>query len=96
MSSNGIPARQSQTSTSTEYTLTGPLRYLEIRWPLPYRTRNTARNEVRWITLGRDAGGQYLVVVHTFAQLSDELGLVRLISARPPTRAEVKAYEEER
>ena len=51
MSSNGIPARQSQTSTSTEYTLIERRRYLEIRWPLPYRTRNTARTrsgELHW------------------------------------------------
>jgi uncharacterized protein len=52
--------------------------------------------EVRWITLGRDASRQYVLVVHTFMQVNDEIGRVRLISARPPTRAEIHAYEEER
>jgi uncharacterized protein len=52
-------------------------------------------NEVRWVTLGKDTTGQYLLVVHTFEQLSDELGRIRMISARRPTRAEIYAYEEE-
>src|SRR5450755_2674182 len=44
--------------------------------------------EARWITLGRDAGGQYALVIHTFEWLADERGRVRLISARRPTKAE--------
>lgn len=52
--------------------------------------------ETRWITLGKDARGQYVLVVHTFRQLSEELGRIRLISARSPTRAEIRSYEEER
>ena len=31
-------------------------------------------SEVRWITLGKDPMGQYLLVVHTFEQLSNDLG----------------------
>jgi len=38
--------------------------------------------EVRWITLGKDAGGDYVFVVHTFEWLTDDRGRVRLISAR--------------
>jgi len=53
-------------------------------------------SEVRWITLGKDTRGQYLLVVHTFEQLSSELGRIRMISARRPTMAEVHAYEEKR
>jgi uncharacterized protein len=53
-------------------------------------------SEVRWITLGKDTRGQYLLVVHTFEQLSTELGRIRMISARRPTTAEVHVYEEER
>ena len=52
--------------------------------------------EVRWVTLGKDSAGKYVLAVHTFMQLSDEIGRVRLISARPPTRAEVHDYEEQR
>ena len=55
-----------------------------------------SENEVRWITLGRDATAKYVLVVHTFLQLKAEHGRIRLISARQPTRTEVLAYEEER
>ena len=48
--------------------------------------------EVRW--MGKDAGGQYALVIHTFEWLADERGRVRLISARRPTRAEIRDYEE--
>ena len=51
--------------------------------------------EVRWITMGKDMGGQYILVVHTFELVTGTLARVRLISARPPTREEVHAYEEE-
>jgi uncharacterized DUF497 family protein len=50
--------------------------------------------EARWITPGKDAGDQYVLVVHTFEWLADERGRVRLISARRPTRAEIRDYEE--
>ena len=50
--------------------------------------------EARWITPGKDAGDQYALVVHTFEWLADERGRVRLISARRPTRAEIRDYEE--
>jgi uncharacterized DUF497 family protein len=46
-----------------------------------------------WIT-GKDAGDQYALVVHTFEWLADERGRVCLISARRPTRAEIRDYEE--
>ena len=55
-----------------------------------------SESEVRWITLGKDARGQYLLVVHTFEQLTDTSGRIRMISARRPTSAEVRAYEEGR
>jgi hypothetical protein len=54
-----------------------------------------SETEARWIPLGKDAAGQYVLVVHTFEQLNHESGRVRLISARPPTRAEVHTYEED-
>ena len=50
--------------------------------------------EARWITLGRDAGGQHVLVIHTFESVNDDRGRVRLISARRPTRAEIRDYEE--
>ena len=54
-----------------------------------------SESEVRWVTLGKDMKGRYLLVVHTFEQLADERGRIRMISARPPTTAEIRAYEEE-
>src|SRR3984957_10710655 len=53
-----------------------------------------SETEVRWITLGKDASGQYALVIHTFEWLADERGQVRLISARRPTRGEIRGYEE--
>lgn len=50
--------------------------------------------EVRWITLGKDATGRYALLVHTFESLGDERGRIRLISARGPTKAEIRDYEE--
>ena len=55
-----------------------------------------SETEVRWITLGRDSAGRYVLVIHTFEQDSDDIARIRLISARPPTKAEVRAYEEQR
>jgi len=55
-----------------------------------------SETEDRWITLGKESAGQYVLVVHTFEQLTSELGRVRLISARKPTSAEIRTYEEER
>jgi len=49
--------------------------------------------EVRWITMGKDAADRY---VHTFEALPDGCGRVRLISARRPTKTEVRDYEEHR
>ncbi len=50
--------------------------------------------EARWITLGKDAEGRYVLVIHTFAWSAEGEGRVRLISARKPTRAEIRDYEE--
>ena len=50
--------------------------------------------EARWITLGKDWGGRFVLVFHTVDESSDESGRIRVISARTPTRVEVSAYEE--
>ena len=51
--------------------------------------------EARWVTIGRDATARYVVVVHTFEQLTTQGGRIRLISARRPTKKEVYNYEEQ-
>lgn len=55
-----------------------------------------SEDEVRWITLGKNISGQYVLVVHTFERMTNQVARIRLISARPPTRAEVRVYEEQR
>lgn len=54
-----------------------------------------SETEVRWITLGKDTSGHYVLVVHTFEWLADDRARARLISARRPTKAEVRDYEEQ-
>jgi len=51
--------------------------------------------EARWITLGKDALGRYVLVVHTFEWVAADWTRVRLISARKPTKAEIYDYETE-
>jgi uncharacterized DUF497 family protein len=55
----------------------------------------SSTDEERWVTLGQSASGNLLVVVHTWADLAADRGLVRIISVRRPTRGEVRQYREE-
>ena len=50
--------------------------------------------EVRWITMGKDTHGQYVLVVHTFEQLDERPRVFEVIPARRPTKTEVRDYEE--
>ena len=53
-----------------------------------------SEDEERWVSLGQSAAGRLLVVVHTFTASSPTTALVRLISARQPTRREREQYEQ--
>jgi hypothetical protein len=53
-----------------------------------------SEDEDRWITLGRAGNGQYLVVVHTSAQIETTEIKVRIISARKADQDEIRDYEE--
>ena len=53
-----------------------------------------SQTEERWITMGLDANGILLVIVHTFFRLNRNGSLIRIISARKATRKETKQYEE--
>ena len=55
-----------------------------------------SEDEPRWITLGKDASGQYVLVIHTFTWVTNQRARVRLISARRPTKAEIRDYEHHR
>ena len=50
--------------------------------------------ELRWITLGKDARNQYVLVVHTYDQPSETRARVRIISARQPSQFEIHEYED--
>ncbi len=67
-----------------------------FRDPLALTTYDDAHSEdeERWATLGRLETGQYLVVVHTFAQVSEAEIHIRIISARAADRQEIRDYEE--
>lgn len=58
-----------------------------------YDDDNASSEEDRWITLGQANGQHYLVVAHTYRNQQDNAVTIRLISARPATRREIKQYE---
>lgn len=51
-------------------------------------------HEERWVTLGKAASSQTLVVVHTYRVIGKNTEVTRIISARKATRKEKKQYEE--
>jgi hypothetical protein len=50
----------------------------------------------RWVTVGQAPDGRLLVVVHTWAETNADRSMVRIISARHPTRNEARQYREGR
>lgn len=52
-----------------------------------------SEGEDRWITLGLDRTGILLVVCHTYRKEGEASARIRLISARKPTKNEIKQYE---
>lgn len=53
-------------------------------------------DEERWVTLGQTPSGNLLLVVHTWSEVDGDRAMVRIISARRPTRNEVRSYRENR
>lgn len=53
------------------------------------------QDEERWITIGLNPAQKLLVVVHTHVEISDNIAIVRIISARKATKNERKQYEQE-
>lgn len=51
-------------------------------------------DEFRWITLGKGARNQYVLVVHTYHQPYQSMARIRIISARKPSKSEILEYEE--
>ena len=58
-----------------------------------YDVDNSDNDDDRWITLGRISGQHYLSVIHTYHDQHNDAVTIRLISARPATKHEIKDYE---
>jgi uncharacterized DUF497 family protein len=54
---------------------------------------NSSDDEDRWVTIGQTNGQHYLVVIHTYRDQKNNTVTIRLISARPATKHEIKQYE---
>lgn len=52
--------------------------------------------EERWISIGQSSGGEILVVVHTFREISGRDVSIRIISARRATKREELQYREDK
>jgi uncharacterized DUF497 family protein len=52
-----------------------------------------SENEDRWITIGAEANDVLLVVVHTFREIDADTSLIRIISARKPTKEEAHQHQ---
>jgi uncharacterized DUF497 family protein len=54
---------------------------------------DSSGDEERWVTLGQVQQQYYLVVVHTYHDREINVVRIRIISARPATKREIKQYE---
>ncbi len=53
-----------------------------------------SESEQRWITMGLDANGILLIIVHKFEKVDPDSARIRIISARKATKKETETYEE--
>lgn len=53
-----------------------------------------SEREDRWVTLGLSAGGELLVVHHTFTELNAQAVRIRIFSSRKATKNETSQYRE--
>ncbi|MGA8714876.1 MAG: BrnT family toxin [Roseiarcus sp.] len=51
-------------------------------------------NEERWVTLGHGQEGRLALVVHTYIEIDEDRVAIRIISARRPTKREIRQYED--
>jgi uncharacterized DUF497 family protein len=50
--------------------------------------------EERWVSIGRDSHGRFLVLVHTFSEVSAQECRIRIISVRKATKREARQYKD--
>lgn len=53
-----------------------------------------SETEERWVTIGVDAHGSVVVIIHTFLEAARDECRIRMISARKATRKEIRQYRE--
>jgi uncharacterized DUF497 family protein len=53
----------------------------------------SGQGEERWVTIGRNPASRLLLVVHTYMDLAADRAAICIISARRPTRREIRQYE---
>jgi hypothetical protein len=51
-------------------------------------------DEERWITLSQGREDRLAPVVHTYVEIEEDRVAIRVLSARQPTRREIRQYEE--
>lgn len=50
--------------------------------------------EERWVTIGMSGASRLLLVVHTHIEVSADVVYIRIISARVPTKREIRDYQD--
>ena len=50
--------------------------------------------EERWISIGENDRGRLVLAVHTFVEMGSSNVVIRIISARSPTKSEARQYRE--
>jgi uncharacterized protein len=49
--------------------------------------------EERWVTLGQSQEGRLALIVHTYIEIDEDRVAIRIISARRPTKCEIRQYK---
>ncbi|RYB07632.1 BrnT family toxin [Lichenibacterium ramalinae] len=65
-----------------------------FRDSLMLSVQDDSASEERWITIGESSVGRLVLLVHTWTEHDEDRVVVRLISARRPTRNETRQYRE--
>ncbi len=95
-SSIGILSKRKSISASTVSILNGRQLCSWTHWQSPFQTRSTAAPRPGGSPWEWTRARHHLLVVHTFEWSTEERGRVRLISARKPTKTEIRDYEEQK
>jgi hypothetical protein len=82
-------------STRHKHGISFELAATVFRDPLMLSIPDEEHSEIegRWLTLGQAENRRLLVVIHTYREVSGNAANVRIISARPATKRELRHYE---